>query len=158
MQGVQFLSLEAEMKNSYQKFLAIMFLVSLLLLAACGGEAGGPSTPSSAGAATPTSPPTVQSTSPPTSTPPLGGLSPTEVQSWCTEVKPGSGACDASNFTQLQEDNGAINPKGVHFKATAPAKFNVPVGISVDVWDCFKPSQATGPVVLPQVCEASFRK
>jgi hypothetical protein len=52
----------------------------------------------------------------------------------------------------------AIKPNGVHFKANAAAKFNAPAGISVDVWDCFNASQATGPVVLPQVCESSFRK
>ncbi len=149
------------MKGSYQKLLTIVFLVSLLLLVACGEETGGSNTSStpSTGAATQTSQPSGQPTTPPpTPTSTSRGLSPSEVQSWCTEVKQGSGACDSSNFTQLQEANGAINPNGVHFKANAPAKFNVPAGISVDVWDCFKASQATGPVVLPQVCEASFRK
>src|SRR5438876_5962194 len=117
--------MEVKMKNSCHKFLAISFLVSLLFLAACGGSTEGPSTTPSGGDMTPTSPPTLVPTPtppPPTST--LSGLSPKEVQLWCTEVKPGSGACDISHFMQLQEFNGAINPKGIHFKANAPAKFN----------------------------------
>lgn len=81
------------------------------------------------------------------------GLTPNEVVSWCQGTN-----CKIERFGPLQESNGAINPNGVKMKTGDPVGFNVPKGISVDVWDCFKASRVDGPTQLSQVCEASFRR
>ncbi len=74
-------------------------------------------------------------------------------------MQTGTDACDASFFEQAVELNGAVNPYGVHYKTQKyPARFTVPSGIRVDVWDCFAWSHQSGPVTLTQVCEATFRR
>jgi hypothetical protein len=149
-----------------RRLLALSLLV-IMTLTACGDRAGQqqagggapplPSPPPPTAAESPGAP----SPAPPAAAP---GLSIAEVQSWCSEVRTGSGACHARFFEQLVETYGIVNPNGVHFdippedEASAPARFNVPAGISVDVWDCFNPSRVYGPAVLQQVCGASFRR
>ncbi len=82
------------------------------------------------------------------------GLRPQEVQAWCG----GAPNCIAARFMQLPESNGAINPNGVKYLSGDATTFQVPAGVTVDVWDCFHDSHFTGPGTLTQVCAASFRR
>lgn len=81
------------------------------------------------------------------------GLTPDEARSWCQ-----GDHCAPGRFSQIQESNGVINPYGVLMATGDPVAFDLPAGISVDLWDCFQASQAVGPISLPQVCQASFRR
>ena len=104
-------------------------------------------------ATTPTSPPSGNT---PTSPSGVTGLTPQEVQTWCSVI--GTGTCDISRFEQLVEANGAVNPNGVHMKTGDPVEIHIPAGYRADVWDCFKLSSATGATDLKQVCEMSVRR
>jgi hypothetical protein len=136
-----------------------IFLVVMLsyMLVACGGSPSGP-------ASNPTATTSVGQTPPPTSPPPqtsasMPELKPQEVQSWCSPIPGSSGTCDISLFEwPVVETNGVRNPYGVHMKPQNPVAFNVPGGILIDVWDCFKYSRVSGPIKLAQVCEATFRR
>jgi len=91
---------------------------------------------------------------PPTETPTVSiCLASEEVRSWCEGA-----SCNSERFEQLQEGNDVINPCGVKLKKGDPVAFNIPKEVSVDVSDCFNASNVTGPVQLPHVCEASFRR
>lgn len=82
-----------------------------------------------------------------------GSLTPQEALQWCSGA-----ARDKARFRALVEANGLVNPSGVHMTAGSPVALSIPADVSVDVWDCFRTSQATGPVRLNQVCEATFRR
>lgn len=81
------------------------------------------------------------------------GLTPEEVRGWCQGTH-----CTVDRFLQLQESNNLINPNGVFLETGDPVALDIPADIRVEVWDCFQDSEVVGPIYLPQVCQASFRR
>lgn len=72
--------------------------------------------------------------------------------SWCA---PG---CVAADFERLVEGyDGSRNPRGLRFERDDCARFELPAGVSADVWDATRSFTVQGPATLPQVCIASFR-
>lgn len=71
-----------------------------------------------------------------------------------------SGSCEPWRFVPLEETSGTVNPQGVKFLSDYAtfAAFDVPAGWSGQYWDGSVARQFGGPVHLPQVAEASFRK
>ncbi len=82
-------------------------------------------------------------------------LTPQEVQSWCSTTPYSSGTCNLSRFEQLVT-NRHVNPKAVLMNKGGPVSFNVPAGITVDVWNCKETSTVPGPKKLNFVCQATF--
>lgn len=78
---------------------------------------------------------------------PGGGISAAEVRGWCVAN------CEHHRFEELSEGGRTI----VHMTTGIAARLNVPEGISIDGWDCFRDADAVGPVQWTG-CEATFRR
>ena len=91
-----------------------------------------------------------------TTLPNTTSLTPQEVQTWCSTIPGSNGTCNPNRFEQLVT-NGHVNPKAVLMKeGGGPVSFNIPAGITVDVWNCKEKSTVPGPKKLNLVCQATF--